>query len=145
MKTTRDFRTPADSQDFETLYDRAAKPPLDFKVLPDTGASFVVLQFKDFSGVPERDPTVKYKAYFVPFSVATLRELGVSATRQAAIKLAKFAGEVSTNGRGEWLTVQVKSLPEYGPAPFGGYFLAVGVNRRGVESEPTLPYRSPYN
>lgn len=129
----RDIRTPADPQDFETLYDRAAKPPRDFKVRRDTGDSSRVLEFQDYVGVVERDPTVEYRAYFVPASVATAAELGKPAARLAALRLGRLAGSVPASGKGEWIKASSKDFHDE-----AGWYLAVGVNRRGVESEPTL-------
>lgn len=130
---TRDIRTPADPQDFESVYDRPAKPPRDFRVTKDTGDHGRVFEFQDYSGTVERDPTVEYRAYFVPSSAATALEIGNLQKRQAALKLGRLAASVSATGKGEWI--------KYSSTDFGqteGWFLAVGVNRRGVESEPTL-------
>lgn len=129
----RDIRTPADPQDFETLYDRAALPPRDFKVTMDTGDSNRVLEFQDYSGVVERDPTVEYRAYFVPGSVATALELGKMDTRKAALRLGRLAASVPASGKGEWIKASSKDFRGQ-----DGWYMAVGVNRRGVESEPTL-------
>lgn len=136
---TRDVRTPADPQDFETLYDRAAKPPRDFRVKKDGGSTLVIFEFQDYSGTPERDPTVEYRAYFIPASAATLSEVGTLARRIAAVRVGSMAASVPASGRGEW--IRTSSADFAGKA---GYYCAVGVNRRGVESEPTLAYRSPY-
>lgn len=136
---TRDIRTPADPQDFESLYDRPARPPRDFRVTKDAGSTMLIFQFQDFSGIPEREPTVGYRAYYVPASVATAVEMGQLARRRAALRLGRLAAEVSASGRGEWIKTTSTDLP----SPVGGFFMAVGVNRRGVESEPTLAYASP--
>lgn len=135
----RDVRTPADPQDFESLYDRPARPPRDFRVTTDKAATTLIFQFQDFSGIPEREPTVGYRAYYVPASVATAIEMGQLARRRAALRLGRLSAEVSSSGRGEWIKASSTDLP----ALPNGFFLAVGVNRRGVESEPTLAYASP--
>lgn len=135
----RDVRTPADPQDFETLYDRPAKPPRDFRVSKDGGSTLAICEFQDYSGVPERDPTVEYRAYFVPASAATAREIGQLQRRFAAVRIGRLVASVSASGRGEW--VQTSSTDTAG---LKGFYLAVGVNRRGVESEPTIAYPSPY-
>jgi len=143
LDTARDIRTPADPQDFETLYDRAAKPPRDFKVTKDAGNTICIFHFQDFNAPPEREPTVEYRAYFVPLSVASSTEIGNLQRRLAAIRLGRLAARVSAAGRGEWIKL---SSPDFvTTAPDGGYFMAVGVNRRGVESDPTLAFPSPYN
>jgi hypothetical protein len=139
VRTTRDFRTPADPQDFETLHDKAARPPRDFRVTKDAGNTLVILEFQDYSSVSERDSTVEYRAYYVPSSAATLAEIGTLARRRAALAVGRLAGSVPASGKGEWVKV---STPDF--AGQTGFYLAVGVNRRGVESEPTLAYRSPY-
>lgn len=133
MKYTRDVRTPADPQDFESLYDRPAKPPRDFRVVKADGT--LTFEFQDFSGTPERDPTVAYRAYFVPASAATAKEMGQPTVRAAALRLARLAASVQAGQRGEWVrTSDAKYHDE------AGSFLAVGVNRRNVESEPTIAY-----
>lgn len=139
MKTVRDFRTPADSQDFETLFDKAARPPRDFRVKKDSGGTLVIFEFLDYSSVAERGSTVQYRAYHVPSTVATLREIGTLAGRRAAFAVSRLAGTVPANGKGEWIKV---STPDFAGA--AGFYLACGVNRRNVESEPTLAYASPY-
>lgn len=135
----RDVRTPADPQDFETLYDRPAKPPRDFRVTKDAGNTLCIFQFQDYSGIPERDSTVEYRAYFIPATVGTPVQLGQLARRQAATRLGRQAASVSASGRGEWIKVSTTDF-----AGETGFFLAVGVNRRGVESDATLAYPSPY-
>ena len=139
--TLRDIRTPADPQDFESLYDRAAKPPRDFRVKRDATSALCVFEFQDFSGIPEREPTVGYRAYYIPASVATAAEMGNLAKRRAALRLGRLAASVSSSGRGEWIKA---SSPDYVDATTAGWFIACGVNRRGVESDPTLAFRSPY-
>lgn len=141
MRTTRDVRTPADPQDFESLYDRPASPPLDFRVESGLGGIVCTFKFKEFSGVPERTPTVGYRAYFVPLSVGTVEQMGTPQRRKAALNLGRLCCSVPTSGKGEWITL---SYPDYTTVT-GGWFLAVGVNRRGVESEPTLAFPSPFN
>lgn len=136
----RDFRTPADPQDFETLFDRAARPPRDFRVTKNAGNTLCIFALQDFTAEPERSPTVSYRAYFVPLSAAAANGLGTLATRLAAAKLGLLCANVASTGRGEWIKL---SSPDY--ATVKGYFLAVGVNRRGVESEPTMAVPSPYN
>jgi hypothetical protein len=136
---TRDFRTPADPQDFETLHDKAARPPRDFRVKKDAGSTVVIFEFQDYSSISERDSTVEYRAYHVPASVATLREIGTLARRRAALAVGRLAASVPASGKGEW--VKVTTLDFVGDS---GFYLAVGVNRRGVESEPTLACPSPY-
>lgn len=141
MTNLRDFRTPADPQDFETLYDRAASPPRDFKVTKDVGNTLCIFEFKDFTGVSERDPTVEYRAYFIPISIAlTSREIGNLKKRLAALRVGRLCGSVSATGRGEWIKLSSADF-----ANLEGWFVAVGVNRRGVESDPTLAFPSPYN
>lgn len=135
----RDIRTPADPQDFETLYDRAAIPPADFRVTKDAGSSLVIFHFKDWPAVPERTPTVEFRAYFLPATIATQTELGRLPVRLAAVRMGQLAASVPTTGRGGWSTV---SSPYF--AGRAGYYVAVGVNRRGVESEPTLAFKGPY-
>lgn len=136
----RDFRTPADPQDFETLYDRPAKPPRDFRVTKDVGDTICIFQFQDFNAPPEREPTVEYRAYFVPLSVASAEEIGNLKRRLAALRVGRLAATVAAAGRGEWIKL---SSPDF--ANLEGWFLAVGVNRRGVESDQTLAFASPYN
>lgn len=136
----RDVRTPADPQDFESLYDRSARPPRDFRVKQDKLGSMVVFEFQDFSGIPEREPTVEYRAYYVPASVATATEIGNLQKRKAALRLGRMVASVSASGRGEWISTTSTAIPD----PVGGWYIAVGVNRRGVESDPTLAYPSPY-
>lgn len=133
MSNLRDIRTPADPQDFESLYDRPAKPPLDFRIIKSGGT--LRFEFQDFAGIPERDPTVAYRAYFIPESVASLTERGKLDVRRAALRLGRLAVAVPASGRGEWVS---GTDPTYYGAD--GFFLAVGVNRRNVESEPTIPY-----
>lgn len=140
LDAARDIRTPADPQDFETLYDRPAKPPRDFKVTKDAGNTICIFHFQDFNAPPEREPTVEYRAYFVPLSVASSSEIGNLQRRLAALRLGRLAARVSAAGRGEWIKL---SSPDF--ANLEGYFMAVGVNRRGVESDPTLAFPSPYN
>lgn len=140
MNLPRDIRTPADPQDFESLYDRPAKPPRDFRVTKDAGSTVCIFEFQDVSTPPEREPTVEYRAYFVPSSVATAAEIGNLQKRRAAIRLGRLCGSVTTSGRGEWIKL---SSPDFANLP--GWFMAVGTNRRGSESEPTLAYPSPYN
>jgi hypothetical protein len=140
VRQTRDIRTPADPQDFESLYDRPGRPPRDFRVTQDLAGTRCIFEFQDFTGVAERDPTVEYRAYFVPLSVATAAEIGNLAKRRAALRLGRLCGSVSTSGKGEWIKL---SSPDF--AVIYGYFMAVGVNRRGSESEPTLAFPSPYN
>lgn len=140
MRQTRDIRTPADPQDFEALYDRPARPPRDFRVTKDVGDTVCIFQFQDFAGIAERDPTVEYRAYFIPLSAATISEIGILAKRQAALRVGRLCGSVSTSGKGEWVKL---SSPDF--ANISGYFMAVGVNRRGSESEPTLAFPSPFN
>ena len=140
MKFTRDIRTPADPQDFESLYDRPPKPPRDFRVTKDAGGTVCIFQFQDFSGTPERDATVAYRAYFVPASVATREQMGLLARRQGALQIGHLCATVPVTGKGGWIT---QSSPDQVATP-GGFFLAVGVNRRGVESEPTMAFPSPY-
>jgi hypothetical protein len=135
----RDVRTPADPQDFETLYDRPAKPPRDFRVTKDVGSTLCIFQFQDYSGITDRDSTVEYRAYFVPSTVATLREMGTLARRRAAAKAGRMCASAPASGRGEWIKVSSADF-----AGLKGFFLAVGVNRRGVESEGTLAFGSPY-
>lgn len=141
MKNTylRDIRTPADPQDFESLYDRPAKPPKDFRVESDM-ATTVTFLFQDFSGIPEREPTVSYRAYYIPATVATATEMGQLARRSAALRLGRLVAEVSASGRGEWIRRASSDFP----TKTGGFYIAVGVNRRGVESDPTLAFPSPY-
>jgi hypothetical protein len=141
LKPLRDVRTPADPQDFESLFDRPASPPLDFRVKSGVGGVVCTFEFKSFSGTPERDPTVEYRAYFVPMSVGTREQLGTPQRRKAAMNMGRLCCSVTPSGRGEWITF---STPDYTTA-LGGWFLAVGVNRRGVESEPTLAFPSPFN
>lgn len=136
---TRDFRTPADPQDFESLYSRPAQPPRDFRVTKDVGGTLVIFEFKDFTGIPNRESTVEYRAYFVPATMATLTEMGALSRREAAVRVGNLAASVSAVGRGEWIKL---SSPDY--AGKVGFYLAVGVNRPGVESEPTLAFPSPY-
>ncbi len=140
MSNLRDIRTPADPQDFESLYDRPARPPRDFRVKQDKLGTLVVFEFQDFSGIPEREPTVGYRAYYVPATVATATEMGQLQRRQAALRLGRLAAEVSASGRGEWIKTTTADIPD----PIGGFYIACGVNRRGVESDPTLAYPSPY-
>lgn len=140
MRVLRDIRTPADPQDFESLYDRPARPPRDFRVSKDVGNTLCIFEFQDFAGVAERDSTVEYRAYFVPLSVATGAEIGNLAKRRAALRLGRLCGAVSSSGKGEWIKL---SSPDF--AGVKGYFMACGVNRRGSESEPTLAVPSPYN
>jgi hypothetical protein len=135
----RDIRTPADPQDFESLYDRPARPPRDFRVTTD-GVSTMTFLFQDFSGIPERESTVGYRAYHVPASVATAAEMGQLARRRAALRLGRLVAEVSASGRGEWIRLASSDFP----TATGGFYIAVGINRRGVESDPTLAYASPY-
>jgi len=139
LKLTRDIRTPADPQDFESLYDRPAKPPRDFRVLEDGASTLLIFEFQDFSGALDRQPTVGYKAYFVPLSAASRVEIGGSETRKAALRIGRLCGSVSCSGKGEWIRL---SSPDF--AGEKGFFIAVGVNRRGVESDPTVAYPSPY-
>ena len=139
--TLRDIRTPADPQDFESLYDRPAKPPRDFRVKKDATSTLCVFEFQDFAGIPEREPTVGYRAYYIPASVATAAEMGALAKRRAALRLGRLAASVSSSGRGEWIRA---SSPDYVDTTAAGWFIACGVNRRGVESDPTLAFRSPY-
>lgn len=141
MRQTRDIRTPADPQDFETLYDRAAAPPRDFKVTKDAGATLCIFEFKDFTGVVERNPTVEYRAYFIPDTI-TRAEMNDLRKRLAALRLGRLAASVSATGRGEWIRL---SSPDFATTAYKGWFIAVGVNRRGVESDPTLAWPSPYN
>jgi hypothetical protein len=142
-QTTRDIRTPADPQDFESLYDRPAKPPRDFRVRKDAGGTLCVFEFQDYSDAAERQPTVEYRAYFVAFSVAKGTEIGPLARRKAALRVGRLCGSVMASGRGEWIRT---SSPDFvTTAPNGGYFMAVGANRRGVESDPTIAFPSPYN
>lgn len=137
---TRDVRTPADPQDFESLVDRPAKPPRDFSVTKDAGGTVVICQFQDSASPTDRAPTVEYRAYFVPASCGTAAEMGTIARRQAAVRVGRFAASVPTTGRGEWIKSTSTDF-----ANVAGFFLAVGVNRRGVESEPTIAVPSPYN
>lgn len=139
MSPLRDFRTPADPQDFESLYSRAARPPRDFRVTKDAGSTLCIFQFQDFSGALDRDATVGYKAYFIPLSLASAAEVSKLANRLAAVRVGRVAASVTANGRGEWITL---SSPDF--AGQKGYYLAVGVNRRGIESEPTIAFPSPY-
>lgn len=139
MSPLRDFRTPADPQDFESLYNKGARPPRDFRVTKDAGSSLCIFQFQDFSGALDRDPTVGYKAYFVPLAMASVAQVGKPENRQAAICAGRVAAPVSANGRGEWITL---SSPDF--AGLKGHYIAVGVNRRGIESEPTIAFPSPY-
>lgn len=140
MKFTRDVRTPADPQDFESLYDRPARPPRDFRVTKNAGNTLCIFEFQDFSSPPDREPTVEYRAYFVPDSVATAAEIGDPRKRKSAIRLGRLACSATTSGRGEWIKL---SSPDF--AGLKGWYMACGVNRRGNESEPTLAYASPYN
>lgn len=143
MKTLRDIRTPADPQDFESLFDRPALPPRDFRVTKDAGNTLCIFEFQDFSGTFDRQPTVEYRAYFVPLTAASVVEIGNSAKRRAAIRIGRLCASVTAGGRGEWLKM---SSPDFVTTPpDGGWFMAVGVNRRGVESEATIAYPSPYN
>lgn len=139
MSPLRDIRTPADPQDFESLYDRAAKPPLDFRVTKDAGDTLCIFHFQDFSGTLSRDPTVGYKAYFIPLSLASATEIAKLQNRLAAIRVGRVAASVSANGRGEWVKL---SSPDF--AGLKGHYIAVGLNRRGVESAPTIAFPSPY-
>ena len=104
--TLRDIRTPADPQDFESLYDRPARPPRDFRVTKDGGSTVVIFQFQDFSGIPERDPTVGYRAYYIPASVATAAEMGQLARRKAALRLGRLAAEASASARSRRVSVR---------------------------------------
>ncbi len=140
MTNLRDVRTPADPQDFESLYDRAAKPPRDFRVAKGLTDTVCIFRFQDYSGIPSRDPTVEYRAYYIPASVATAAEMGLLVRRQAALQIGRLCASVPATGKGEWIE---KSSPDQ-VAPGGGFFLAVGVNRRGIESEPTIAYPNPY-
>ena len=140
MKNVRDIRTPADPEDFESLYDRPAKPPRDFKVVKGLTDTVCVFRFQDYSGTPSRDATVGYRAYFIPASVATARDIGTLQRRMAALQIGRMCASVPATGKGEWIEV---SSPDQVATP-GGFFLAVGVNRRGVESEPTIAYPNPY-
>jgi len=109
-------------------------------VKQDKLGSMVVFEFQDFSGIPEREPTVEYRAYYVPASVATATEIGNLQKRKAALRLGRMVASVSASGRGEWISTASTAIPD----PVGGWYIAVGVNRRGVESDPTLAYPSPY-
>jgi hypothetical protein len=140
VSNLRDIRTPADPEDFESLYDRAAKPPRDFKVTKGLTDTVCIFKFQDYSGIPSRDPTVSYRAYFVPATVATAREMGLLARRQAALQIGRLVASVPATGKGEWLEI---SSPDPVATP-GGFFLACGINRRGIESEPTIAYPNPY-
>ena len=99
-----------------------------------------VFRFQDYSAIPSRNTTVEYRAYYVPPSVGTAMELGQLARRQAAVQIGRLAASVPATGKGEWLE---QSSPDQVATP-GGFFLAVGVNRRGIESEPTIAYPNPY-
>ena len=105
----------------------------------DGASTLLIFEFQDFSGVLERQPTVEYKAYFVPLSVASRESIGNSATRKAALRIGRLCGTVSCSGKGEWIRL---SSPDF--AGEKGFFIAVGVNRRGTESDPTIAYPSPY-
>ena len=140
MSNIRDIRTPADPEDFESLYDRPAKPPRDFKVIKGLAGTVCVFKFQDYSGIPSRDPTVSYRAYYVPIGISAAGGIGTLQKRMAALQIGRLCASVPATGKGEWLEV---SSPDQ-VATLGGFFLAVGVNRRGVESEPTVPYPSPY-
>ena len=72
--------------------------------------------------------------------MATTTEMGLLARRRAALQIGRMCASVSATGKGEWLKI---SSPDQ-VATLGGFFLATGVNRRGVESEPTIAYPSPY-
>ena len=135
----RDFRTPAVPQDFETLYDRPAKPPRDFRVLKDGGSTLVIFEFQDFSGITSRDPTVEYRAYYIPSTITDRPSIGRMTNRVAALNVGRLAATVAATGKGEWLRV---SSPDF--AGQKGFYMAVGVNRRGVESDPTIGFPSPY-
>lgn len=137
---TRDVRTPADPQDFESLYDRPAKPPRDFRVGKDGGSTLCIFQFKDISTPPQREPTIEYRAYYIPLDVLTASEIGNLTKRLAALRVGRLAASVSATGRGEWIKTSSADF-----AGKKGWFMAVGVNRRGVESDPTLAFASPYN
>lgn len=133
MRTTRDIRTPADPQDFESTFDRVARPPRDFRVRKDTGDHGRTFEFQDHVADPARDDTVEYRAYFVPSSLATVAEINNPEKRRAALRIGRLAASVPTSGKGEWIKT---SSTDFGQTD--GWFLAVGVNRRGVESDPTL-------
>ena len=136
----RDVRTPADPQDFESLYDRPAKPPRGFSVTKDVGGTTVICQFQDYAEPASRASTSGYRAYFVPASCGTAAEMWTVARRAAAVKVGRLAASVPATGRGEW--IKVTSVDFVGKE---GFYLAVGINRRGVESEPTIAFPSPYN
>jgi hypothetical protein len=140
LSPLRDVRTPADPQDFESLYDRAAKPPRDFKVMKGQSDTVCVFRFQDYSGTPSRDPTVEYRAYWVPSSVATAAQIGTLERRKAALQIGRLVASVPATGKGEWIE---KTSTDQVASP-GGFFIACGVNRRGIESEPTIAYANPY-
>ena len=139
---TRDVRTPADPQDFESLYDRPARPPRDFRVKLDSTGAFLVFDFQDYSGIVERDPTVEYRAYYVPATIGTAAEMGNTKHRLAAFRLGRMCASTPASGKGEWISVP-NSNYNFTFTKETGWFLACGVNRRGVESEPTLAFLCP--
>jgi hypothetical protein len=134
-----DWRTPADTQDFETFVSKAPIPPVNLSVVKDPDGVHARVKIGDYEGPPERSKNANYRVYFLPSSSISATQLSMPDVLKSAIKLASVVGQVKASGN----SVTIELLDSLNPSKSGWYF-ATGINRKGEESEATPPCASPF-
>ena len=143
----KDFRTPADPEDFESFMTRRASPPMDIQVFKSkTQASIggvatelTSIRIKGHNEPPGRERTVRYRIYFIGDAVIPPSRMGDPSYLKDAYRLGSIVAEIGAPTNGE--QVVVDDTQNVGKA---GWYFGVGLNRRGDESEPTPPGKAPW-
>ncbi len=136
-----DWRTPADTQDFQTFVSRPPVPPVDLVATtpaPGFGTGSVILTLQDYEGAPSRARSSGYRIYFVPETSISINGLSGVDVLRSGVKLGTHVGEVRSTGF-------FGKISLVDPLHIGvkGWYFATGVNRNGEESEATPPCASP--
>lgn len=132
----KDFRTPADPQDFETTMSRAATPVQEFSVR--ASGNDLVVEILEARSTPGRGGNTGYRILFAPTSLLPARELE-GRLLGAIADLSDTVVYVSANNDGGRQRVTVANR-----AADRGWYLCMPVGQRGMTATPTGVVRSPW-